>query len=172
MMTNESPTNAPRQARQRPGRVVAIDYGMARIGIALSDERKILATALVTMRTERKAEATAEKLIQELSRHAEANSYRIEEIVVGMPLMMNGKHGMLADEVDHFITLLKSHIDIPIVCWDERLTSVQANRSLLEGNFSRKKRAKFVDAVAATIILQSYLDSLKAKNDRDEESHG
>ena len=78
-----------------------------------------------------------------------------------MPLMMSGKHGMLADEVEHFVSLLKALIDTPIALWDERLSSVQADRSLREGNFSRKRRAKMVDSVAATIILQSYLDRIK-----------
>lgn len=145
-------------------RIVGIDYGLARLGLAISDERKIIANSLTTLIAERKTEATAQKLVKELALHAAANHYEIEEIVIGMPLMMNGTKGMLADEVLHFIALLKALISVPIVTWDERLSSVQADRSLREGNFSRKRRSKMVDGVAATIILQSYLDSKSLSN--------
>jgi putative holliday junction resolvase len=148
----------PNQVKPKPGRIVGVDYGLARLGIALSDERKIIANSLKTLVAEKKAEFTAQKFLQELNAHAETHGYMVEEIVIGMPLMMSGKKGMLADEVIHFVSLLKELVSIPIVTWDERLSSVQADRSLREGNFSRKKRSKMVDGVAATIILQSYLD--------------
>lgn len=151
--------NQPIKTKPKAGRIVGIDYGLARLGLALSDERKIIANSLKTLPAERKAEATAHKLIKELNQHAADHHYEVEEIVIGMPLMMNGKKGMLADEVIHFVALLKELLTIPIVTWDERLSSVQADRSLREGNFSRKKRSKMVDGVAATIILQSYLDN-------------
>lgn len=139
-------------------RIVAIDYGLARLGLALSDETKLIASSLQTLQAEKTAEKTAHKLCKELQGHAVANHYEIEEIVIGMPLMMNGSKGMLADEVIHFVSLLKKLFDIPINTWDERLSSVQADRALREGSFSRKRRAKLVDAVTATILLQSYLD--------------
>ena len=85
--------------KPRAGRIIAIDYGLARIGIAISDEQKIIATTSMTLKAEKKTEDSAAKLVQELTKHATANSYNIEELVVGMPLMMSGKHGMLADEV-------------------------------------------------------------------------
>lgn len=144
--------------RAKAKRILAIDYGLARLGLALSDERKIIASSLKTLQAERKADATARKLCAELQTHATANDYELEEIVIGMPLMMNGTKGMLADEVLHFISLLKTLLQVPIVTWDERLSSVQADRALREGNFSRKRRSKMVDAVTATILLQSYLD--------------
>jgi len=150
--------NQPNKPKFKSSRIVAIDYGLARLGLALSDERKIIAHSMTTLQAERKAEATAHKLIKELFQHAAANHYEIEEIVIGMPFLMNGKKGMLADEVIHFITLLKNLLQIPINTWDERLSSVQADRSLREGNFSRKRRSKMVDSVAAIIILQSYLE--------------
>jgi putative Holliday junction resolvase len=139
-------------------RIIGIDYGLARIGLAVSDERKIIANSLKTLPAEKKTLATAHKLVKELQDHAALYGYEIQEIVIGMPLMMNGKKGMLADEVIHFISLLKEQLQTPIITWDERLSSVQADRSLREGNFSRKRRSKMVDSVAATIILQSYLD--------------
>ena len=149
----------PIKLKPKGKRIVGIDYGLVRIGLSLSDERKIIATALKTFLAEKKAELTAKKLLDELERHASENHYEIEEIVIGMPFMMNGKKGMLADEVIHFCSLLKALSSIPIFSWDERLSSVQADRSLREGNFSRKKRSKLVDGIAAVIILQSYLDS-------------
>lgn len=145
-------------SKPKASRIVGIDYGLARIGLALSDESKIIANSLKTLSCEKKAEATAKKLIKELQEHASLHSYEISEFVIGMPFMMNGKKGMLADEVIHFVALLKELLPVPIVTWDERLSSVQADRSLREGNFSRKRRSKMVDSVAAVIILQNYLD--------------
>lgn len=150
--------NAP---KKRPGRIVGIDFGLVRIGLSISDEQKIIATPMTTFIAEKRSEATVSKLVKELNAHAEAHRYQIEEIVIGLPLLMSGKKGLLADEVFHFIELLKQHFTVPIVTWDERLSSVQADRSLREGSMSRKKRARAVDSVAAIIILQSYLDSRK-----------
>lgn len=147
----------------QPGRIVGIDFGMARIGLSISDENKIIATPMITLKTEKKSEATVQKLLASLNAHAELHRYRIEEIVIGLPLLMSGKKGLLADEVMHFITLLKQFISVPIVTWDERLSSVQADRSLRESSMTRKKRSQNVDSVAAIIILQSYLDSLKLR---------
>lgn len=102
---------------------------------------------------------TVKQLVQTLENDQIARGYEIEEVVVGLPLLMSGKSGLMADEVRHFVSLLEQHIKAPIKTWDERLTSVQADRSLREGNLSRKRRAKVVDVVAAVIILQNYLDS-------------
>ncbi len=142
-----------------PGRIVGIDYGLTRIGLSLSDEQKIIATPLITFAADKKSEKTVSRLLSELNSHAEKHGYRIEEIVVGLPLLMNGKKGFLADEVLHFIELLRQQTSVPIITWDERLSSVQADRALREGNMSRKKRSQSVDSVAALIILQSYLNS-------------
>ncbi len=150
-MSNPHSQGQAEGARVLPTRIVGIDFG-------ISDEKKIIATPMKTLLAERKAEATVLKVAQELSRHAEENKYAIEEIIVGLPLLMSGKKGLLADEVAHFVGLLKEQFTIPIITWDERLTSVQADRSLREGNMSRKKRSSNVDSVAAIIILQSYLD--------------
>ncbi len=154
MLENQSIKTKP-----KAGRILGIDYGLARLGLALSDERKIVANSLKTFPASKKAEATAINLVKEINEHAALHNYVIEEIVIGMPLMMSGKKGMLADEVVHFVALLKELLPTPIFTWDERLSSVQADRSLREGNFSRKRRSKMVDGVAATIILQSYLDN-------------
>lgn len=142
-------------------RIVGIDFGMARMGIAVSDEQKIIAVPLITMKTDRKSERTVQLLLEVLEKDSLARGYDIEEIVLGLPLMMSGKMGMLADEVKHFVEVLKKSTEVPINTWDERLTTVIAERSLREGSFTRKRRAQQVDTVAAVIILQNYLDSKK-----------
>lgn len=147
-------------------RIVGIDFGLARLGIAVSDEQKIIATPLMTMTAEKRSEKTVLKLMQELEDHAQANNYAIEKIVIGLPLLMSGKKGMLADEVLHFVELLKQYVNVPIITWDERLTSVQAERSLRESSLTRKSRSRIVDTVAAVIILQSYLDSISMDKDK------
>ncbi len=146
-------------SKPKPTRIIAIDFGLARIGLAVSDERKVIAMMVPTVAADKKLEASAEKIAQTLQAHATAGAYDIQEIVVGLPLRMSGEVGVMADEVHHFVSILKTLISVPIVLWDERLTSVQADRSMREGNMRRKQRAKHVDQVAAVIILQSYLDS-------------
>jgi putative Holliday junction resolvase len=74
---------------------------------------------------------------------------------------MNGKMGPMGDEVQHFVELLKTKLPYPVVLWDERLTTVQAERLLRESNLNRKKRSKVIDSMTAVILLQSYLDSLR-----------
>ncbi len=137
---------------------------MARIGIAVSDELKIIASPLLTFQASKKAEETVERLVKELEEQQAKLKFSIQEIVVGMPLMMSGKTGFLADEVKHFIALLKEKVVVPVTPWDERLTTVQAERSLMESSLTRKRRSQVVDKVAAVIMLQSYLDHLSLKN--------
>lgn len=141
-------------------RVIGIDFGMVRLGLSYSDESKLIAMPWMVLKAEKKTEKTVFKFLQELEHHQQVRAYVAEAIVVGLPLLMSGKVGFLADEVKHFIDLLKQSTSIPIVVWDERLTSVQAERSLRESSLTRKRRAQYVDTVAAVIILQNYLDSL------------
>ncbi len=143
-------------------RLVGIDFGTARFGIAISDERKIVARVLLTLAASKKLEDTCDRLLKELS------SYSIEAIIIGMPYHMNGKVGSLADDVECFKKILESKVDYPIILWDERLTTVQAERSLREANLSRKKRSKIIDSVTAVILLQSYLDNRNLKNARQD----
>ncbi|KIC72212.1 putative Holliday junction resolvase [Candidatus Protochlamydia amoebophila] len=145
--------------KPKPSRILGIDFGMSRIGLAQSDERKIIAMPLITVHTEKKSEQTVIKLLETISQLCETQKCEIEEIVIGLPLMMSGRTGFLADEVKHFAQLLQQLTPIPIRLWDERLTTVQAERSLRESQLTRKKRSKVVDIVSASIILQSYLDS-------------
>ncbi|MCB1148633.1 MAG: Holliday junction resolvase RuvX [Chlamydiia bacterium] len=139
-------------------RIVGIDYGLARIGVSLSDEMKIIASPFRTVQAERKLVDTALRVKECIDAIEQEKGCTVSEVVVGMPLRMNGSVGAQADEVQAFIDELKKLLACPVTAWDERLTTVQAEKALREANLSRKKRSKVVDNVAATIILQSYLE--------------
>ncbi len=140
------------------GRFASIDYGLARIGLAISDERKIIASALKTVMASKKASGSA-------SVAAALAPYEIEAIIVGLPIHFNGKKGFLADEVLAFIDSLKGHVSCPVITWEERLSTVQAEKALREGNLSRKKRSAVIDSVTAVILLQNYLEFLRLKTE-------
>lgn len=131
---------------------MGIDYGTKRMGIALSDELKMIAQPYEFILAK-----PIESFLDRLG--AIIREKEVERIVIGMPLNMNGSHGFAADKVDVLIEKLKETFETPITTWDERLSSVEANRILIQGNVSRKKRKEKVDKTAAAIILQSYLDS-------------
>jgi putative holliday junction resolvase len=145
--------------RVKPKRTLGIDFGIARLGLAISDERKVIASPLITFQADKRTEKTVKNLLDALNKMQEDNHYEIDLIVVGLPLMMSGKMGVIADEVKHFVSVLSQSTSIPIITWDERLTTVQAERSLRESSLTRKRRSQIVDIVSAAIILQSYLDS-------------
>jgi putative holliday junction resolvase len=133
-------------------RVLAIDHGTKRIGIALSDPVGIIAQPFETL--------AAEPADQFLSRLKEILvDKQVELVLVGMPRNMDGSCGPAALKVQEFIAGLKQAISIPIQTWDERLTSSQANRFLIDANVRRSDRRTKVDKTAAAILLQSYLDS-------------
>ncbi len=136
-------------------RILAIDHGTVRMGVAISDELKMIALPLeVVPSLPFKAFLTR---IKEIIREKE-----VEQIIVGMPRNMNGTYGPSAMKVRQFIIVLKEAVTVPILPWDERLTSAQANRVLDEANVSHDKRKQSVDMMAAGLLLQSYLDSLGA----------
>lgn len=144
------------------GRLVAIDYGLARIGVALSDERKIISSMHWVIQADRSAKATTDKLLLSLLPYTP-----LDTIVVGFPLLLSGKQGFLADEVQFFISLLKERTSCPIVLLDERLSTAQATRFLKEeALLSRKKRSKVVDSITASLLLQNYIDSLLMVKER------
>ena len=134
-------------------RVLALDHGTKRIGVAVSDELKVIATPLEFIPAEPFAGflARLKELVQEKE---------VELILVGMPRNMDGSYGPAALKVQEFVTVLKETISQPIKMWDERLTSAQANRFLIAANVRRSQRRQKVDQTAAAILLQSYLDSL------------
>jgi putative Holliday junction resolvase len=134
-------------------RILAIDHGTVRMGIAISDEMKMIATPVEFVPAE--PFASFLERLRELLQEKE-----VELVLVGMPRNMNGSYGPAAQKVQEFVVALKDAITVPIRTWDERLTSAQANRFLIEGNVRREKRKQKVDSMAAAILLQSYLDSM------------
>ena len=134
-------------------RILALDHGTKRIGVAISDELKLIAQPLEFIPAEPFAEflTRLQVLIQEKE---------VERILIGLPRNMNGTLGPAAQKVQEFIDALRPAISIPIRTWDERLTSSQANRLLIQGGVRRQQRKEKVDKMAAAILLQSYLDSL------------
>ncbi|MCH9610590.1 MAG: putative pre-16S rRNA nuclease [Chlamydiales bacterium] len=139
-------------------RIVGVDFGLKRIGLAITDEQKIIASPLPFVEASKQTEMTIKRLLAALE------GYKIEKMVVGNPLHMDGRTSFLGDEVKHFVEKLQEHVDFPIVLLDERLSSVQAHRALKESNLSRKKRSKLVDSVAAVLILQSFLEQISSQD--------
>ena len=138
-------------------RIMALDFGTKRIGMAMSDELMLTAQGLNSL--ERKA---LKSDLEEISKLVQENN--VEEIVVGLPLNMNGTYSAKTKEVVEFVDELSRVVSVPIKTWDERLTSMQAERILLDADASRAKRRKVTDKLAAQIILQSYLDAKKKKD--------
>jgi putative Holliday junction resolvase len=134
-------------------RILALDHGTKRIGVAVSDELKVIAQPLEFVPAE-----PFHHFIKRLQQLIQDNE--VELILVGMPRNMDGSWGTAALKVEEFIEDLKSAVSVPIKTWDERLTSAQANRALIEGGVRRVKRKQKLDKTAAAILLQSYLDSL------------
>ena len=135
-------------------RILGIDHGDARIGLALSDELGMLAHPLETLDGREKFKAIARKLAELIA------AKRIERIVIGLPRNMNGTYGPAADKIRGFTEKLKPLIAIPIILWDERMTTQQAQRNLHEAGRTVKNSRQIIDQAAAVIILQSYLDSI------------
>ena len=133
-------------------RYLALDHGPKRIGVAVSDELKMIAQPLEYIPTE-PFDAFLVRFKQLLVEK------EVERVFIGMPRNMDGSYGPAAEKVREFITTLKAEISVPIQTLDERLTSAQANRVLLQGNVRRADRKEKVDAMAAAILLQSYLDN-------------
>ena len=133
-------------------RVMGLDYGERRIGIALSDPLGLTAQPLTTLeRTSLDRDLDA--LAALLRRHG------VRRIVIGLPLSLKGERGERARAAEGFGRRLQRATGVPVESWDERLTSVQAERALLEGDVSRKRRREVIDRTAAVFILQSWLDA-------------
>lgn len=137
------------------GRILAIDYGSRRMGLAVSDALGITAQGLDTLeRKNRRSDfARLERTIRE---------YHIREIVLGNPLRMSGEEGAQSRKVADFAEELRRRFELPVHLWDERLTSSEANRLLRDAEVSLQKRTQAVDRMAATLILQSFLQARSA----------
>lgn len=140
-------------------RILGVDYGAARIGLALSDPTGLFASGLCVLKRTTDDQAAAE--IARIAKEQQA-----DEIVIGLPLHMNGSFGEKAQHCQDFAQIVQSQTDAKVVLQDERLTTVAAQRTLLEADVSRKRRREVVDSVAATLMLQTYLDRRRSQLQR------
>ncbi|GLG00339.1 putative pre-16S rRNA nuclease [Alicyclobacillus hesperidum subsp. aegles] len=131
---------------------MAVDYGERRVGIALSDPTGLIASALTVIQRE-----TDEQVVDVIA--GLVVEHGVERIIVGNPITMKGEVGEKAQKAALFAQQLRERVSIPVELFDERLTTVSAERALLEGDVRRKRRRSIIDAVAATILLQNYLDA-------------
>ena len=135
-------------------RILGLDVGSKTIGVAISDPLGWTAQGIDTIRRKNKEQDI--ELVYKICK-----DYGVETIVIGLPKNMNGTIGESGERVLALAELIKEKTNIPIEMWDERLTTVAAHRAMLEADLSRGKRKKIVDKVAATYILQGYLDKLR-----------
>jgi len=147
------------------GRILGLDVGARRIGIAVSDPLGITAQGLETLerRNKRHDLAHLERLIRE---------YEVREVVVGLPLRMSGSAGTQAEKMHDFAEELRRRFQLPVHLWDERLTSAEANRLLRETDLSIEKRGKAVDRMAAVLILQGWMEKNRLPASGDPDSAG
>jgi putative Holliday junction resolvase len=129
--------------------ILGIDFGRVRIGLAISDELRSLAHPLETIPANKDAVNRIAEIVRER---------KIETVVVGIPKRMSGEVGQAANEALQFVDKLRAQLPCAVATWDERLTTVAANRALSEGGKKTRQTRKFVDQVAAQMILQGYLD--------------
>jgi putative Holliday junction resolvase len=133
------------------GRIIGLDFGSKKIGVAVSDELRLTAHGLENVRA-RPAEQALEVLKQL------AREYNVAEIVIGLPLNMDGTSGPAAEAARAFAVRLESELSVEVHLSDERLTTIMAEKTLLEANLSRAKRKGLRDRLAAVLILQNFLD--------------
>ena len=131
---------------------MALDVGSRTIGLAVTDPLGLTAQGLETIRRRNKRTDLA-------ALEAVIRGYGVGELVVGLPLRMSGQEGRQSEKIREFVALLERHFALPVHLWDERLTSVEANRLLRETSMSIRKRAAVVDQLAAVLILQSWMEA-------------
>src|SRR5262245_60264363 len=129
--------------------ILALDFGRARIGAAISDELQMLAHPLETIPANKQAAQRIAEIVRER---------KVDHVVAGIPRQMNGQIGAAATELIEFVEKLRAILPCPVVTWDERLTTVAAQRALREAGKKTRDTRSYVDQVAAQMILQSYLD--------------
>lgn len=137
--------------KESEGRILALDFGEKRVGVAMSDPMKLTAQGLMTL-----TGMTTEEILASVE--DTCRKYNISEIVLGYPLLMSGAEGEMAELVHQFAREIEKRMSIPVILWDERLSSKQAERVLRDNRIFRKKED--IDRVSACLILQSYLDSV------------
>ncbi|MEL1135128.1 Holliday junction resolvase RuvX [Desulfitobacterium sp. THU1] len=139
-------------------RILGLDYGERTIGVAVSDELLFTAQGIKTIRRSKNELEELRQIIHD---------YEVDEVIVGYPKNMNGTLGPRAQITEEFAEILKREYGLPVLLWDERLSTIGAERSLLVADLSRAKRKQVIDKMAAVFILQGYLDHLRIKSERD-----
>ena len=138
------------------GRILGLDYGTKTVGVAVSDPLRITAQGVEIIRRK-----SPNKLRQTLARIEElCREYEVERIVLGYPKNMNNTEGDRCEQTDAFREMLERRTGLQVELWDERLSTVYADRIMMESGVRRENRKEYVDQIAATIILQGYLDRL------------
>ena len=140
------------------GRLVAIDLGEVRIGLAVSDPGQVVASPAETLHVPRNQDApTIDALVDALRRHEAAG------VVVGHPRRLDGREGASAQRARRFAQALRERTDLPVMLWDERFTTVEAERVLIDGDVSRAGRKDAIDRVAASVLLQAVLEAQRTR---------
>ncbi len=135
-------------------RILGLDVGTKTVGVAVSDEMGWTAQGLETIKIDEERNELGFKRLKEI-----IEEYNVDSIVVGYPLNMNGTVGPRCEACQRFADLAKETFQLPVQLWDERLSTMAAERILISADVSRKKRKKVIDKLAASVILQGYLDS-------------
>ena len=137
-------------------RLLGLDVGETTIGLALSDIRRSIATPLSTI--ERKKFSKDVELLKTI-----VSTHKIAGFIIGYPINMDGSKGARVQSTQTFVSNLSKHFDLPILFWDERFSTMVVEKMMIEADLSRKRRAELVDKLAASYILQGYLDKVRAK---------
>ncbi len=138
-------------------RILGLDYGSKRIGVAVCDELGMTAQGLATI-TRKNRRQTLEEIAGFI------RTYNAEKIVIGYPIRLNGTEGIQCEKINRFASLLESSFSLPVIKWDETLSTKEAEEILIRTNIARKKRRNIVDKLAASLILQGYLDAQERRN--------
>lgn len=146
-------------------RIMGLDYGSKTVGVAVSDALLLTAQGVEIVRREhqnklRKTLARIEELVKE---------YEVDKIVLGYPKNMNNTEGERCEKTVAFKEMLQKRTGLPVVLWDERLTTVAADRAMMEGGIRRENRKQYVDKLAAVFILQGYLDFIAKEKEKTSE---
>ncbi len=145
-------------------RMMGLDYGSKTVGVAVSDARLMTAQGIETI-----VRKSPGKLRQTLARIASlVEEYQVERIVLGFPKNMNNTEGERCQKTLEFQALLEKRCNVPVVLWDERLTTVAAEQSLIEGGVRKENRKEHLDRLAAVLILQGYLDMLAFQKEEEQ----
>ena len=137
-----------------PVRILGLDYGSKRIGVAVSDELEIAARGLTTI-IRKNQKNDLDEIAKIIS------IYSVEKIIIGYPIKLDGSEGIQCEKISRFAKLLEAKLRLPVIKWDETLTTKEAEDILIQAHVRREKRKRVIDKLAATLILQGYLDNRK-----------